>query len=339
LCGDAGGPKRKRIASAVVEESTKVAKKKKEISEKLSPEPKVVAARKRKTASPEPKTLVREEDTPTTPSSADVEEIMKVMTEPLPVKLSPLAPELTKFFQKDKAASAEEGPALRKKRRIIQIADVIHQTPPPATVSKVAFVETAEAKDTAAEATRVETPETETGAAEATGAETGATEDLNLEDTLEVIDNILLKMAEEEAAVATTSTVIEKGKKQVEEILEEKDFNFQDLLGQELTDAEKEELKKYAISCRYKPGATLFGGVNEGKLRFLRNRSEAKIVRTLSKNIGLPKLEADLCHYQRHHIAGSLLYANFKVTNIIAILLLLLFRSFFNEYCFDRAYC
>jgi hypothetical protein len=146
-------------------------------------------------------------------------------------------------------------------------------------------------------------------------------------------------MAEEETVVAAGSTATEKGKKQIEDILEERDFNFQDLLGQELTDAEKEELKKYALSCGYKPGATLFGAVNEGKLRCLRNRSEAKIVRTLSKNIGLPKLEADLCRYQRHHIAGSLLYANFKVTNIIAILLLLLFRSFFNEDCFDRAYC
>jgi hypothetical protein len=256
---------------------------------------------------------------------------MKVMTEPLPVKLSPLAPELTKFFQKDKAASAEEGPALPKKRRIIQIADVIHQTPPSATVPKVAFVETAEAKGAAAEATRVEAPEAETGATEATGAETGATEDPNLEDTLEVIDNILLKMAEEEAAVAeeeaavaAASTTTEKGKKQVEDILEERDFNFQDLLGQELTDAEKEELKKYVISCGYKPGATLFGGVNEGKLRCLRNRSEAKIVRTLSKNIGLPKLEADLCRYQRHHITGSLLYANFKVTNIIVIIIIII---------------
>jgi hypothetical protein len=84
--------------------------------------------------------------------------------------------------------------------------------------------------------------------------------------------------------------LLKRGKKQIEDILEERDFNFQDLLGQELTDAEKEELKKYAISSGYKPGATLFGGVNEGKLRCLRNRSEAKIVRTLSKNIGLPKL-------------------------------------------------
>jgi hypothetical protein len=42
--------------------------------------------------------LVQEEDTPATPSAVEVEEIMKVMTEPLPVKLSPLALELTKFF-------------------------------------------------------------------------------------------------------------------------------------------------------------------------------------------------------------------------------------------------
>jgi hypothetical protein len=112
--------------------------------------------------------------------------------------------------------------------------------------------------------------------------------------------------------------------KQAEDILEEEDFEFQDLLGQELTDAEKAELKKCAIACGYKPGATLFGGVNEGKLRCLQNRSEAKIVRTLCKNIGLSKLEADLCRYQRHHIAGSLLYANFKVTNIFVIFFIII---------------
>jgi hypothetical protein len=110
-----------------------------------------------------------------------------------------------------------------------------------------------------------------------------ATEDPNLEETLEVINNILLKMTEEESVVAAASTATEKGKKQAEDILEEEDFEFQDLLGQELTDAEKAELKKCAIACGYKPGATLFGGVNEGKLRCLRNRSEAKIVRTLYK--------------------------------------------------------
>jgi hypothetical protein len=89
----------------------------------------------------------------------------------------------------------------------------------------------------------VETFEPETGAAEAAGAETEATEDPNLEETLEVIDNILLKKTEEESVVAAASTATEKGKKQAEDILEEEDFEFQDLLGQELTDAEKQSLK------------------------------------------------------------------------------------------------
>jgi hypothetical protein len=185
--------------------------------------------------------------------------------------------------------------------------------------SKIVFAETAEAEAAAAAATEAETTEFATAGAEATGAEAGTTEDSNLETTLEVIDNILLKMAEEEAAVAAVSTATGKGKEQVEEILEGGNFNFQDLLGQELTGAEKEELKKYVISCGYKPGSMLFGGVNEGKLRCLRNRTEAKIVRTFSKSVGLPKIEADLCRYQRQHIAGSLLYANFKVKFFIII--------------------
>jgi hypothetical protein len=198
LGGDAEGPKRKRIVSALDKESTKLAKKEQEISKKLSSEPKVAAPRKRKVvspkpASPEPKTLVREEETPATPSAAEVEEILKVMTEPLPVKLSPLAPELRKFFQKDKEALAAENPAKQKKRRIIQVADVIHQTPPPISVSKIVIAETAGANTAAAEATGAETTEAETAEAEATGAEAGTTEDSNLETTLDVIDNILLK--------------------------------------------------------------------------------------------------------------------------------------------------
>jgi hypothetical protein len=178
------------------------------------------------------------------------------------------------------------------------VTDVIHQTPPPVSVSKIVIAETAGAETAAAKASGAETTEVETTGAEATGAEAGTTEDSNLETTLDVIDNILMKMAEEEAAVAAVNTATEKGKEQVEDILEEGNFNFQDLLGQELTGAEKEELKKYAISCGYKPGSMLFGGVNEGKLRCLRNRTEAKVVRTFSKSVGLPKIEADLCRYQ-----------------------------------------
>jgi hypothetical protein len=199
------------------------------------------------------------------------------------------------------------------------VADVIHQTPPPTSASKIPFIEstvTAETTSTGAKTTGAEA----TGAA--TEAETETAEDPNLKTTLGDIDNMLLRMAEEETAVAAVEMTIEKGKEQIEDTLEEENFNFQDILGQELSETEKEELKKYAISCGYKPGSLLFGGVNEGKLRCLRNRTEAKVVRTFSKSVGLPKIEADLCRYQRQHIAGRLLYANFKVQSQLFIVFL-----------------
>jgi hypothetical protein len=216
---------------------------------------------------------------------------------------------------------------------MMQVADVIHQTPPPTSASKIITVD-----PTAIEA---ETAGAETEGAEATEAEAGTNEDPNLETTLEDIDNMLLRMAEEETAVVTVNTATEKGKEQIEDILEKENFNFQDILGQELSDAEKEELKKYAISCGYKLGSLLFGGVNEGKLRCLRNRTEAKVVRTFSKSVGLPKIEANLCRYQRQHIAGSLLYANFKVKKsrfFIIIYFLFLIKLFSDEGCFGRVY-
>jgi hypothetical protein len=92
------------------------------------------------------------------------------------------------------------------------VTDVIHQTPPPVSASKIVVAETAEAEAAAAEATGAEITEIAPAGAEATGAEVEATEDSNLETTLEVIDNILLKMAEEEAAMAAVNTTTEKGK-------------------------------------------------------------------------------------------------------------------------------
>ena len=56
----------------------------------MSPELKVVAPKKRKVAAPKQKATDIEEETPSTPSAANVEEILKVMTESLPIKLSPL---------------------------------------------------------------------------------------------------------------------------------------------------------------------------------------------------------------------------------------------------------
>jgi hypothetical protein len=136
---------------------------------------------------------------------------------------------------------------------------------------------------------------------------------------------MLLDAAAEEAAAAAEEVpgiVAGKGKEKIEDTSAEEDFNFQDIFGQELSKAEKEELEEYAISCGYKPGALLFGGVNEESLGCLRDHNGVKVVSTLSKSVGFPKVEADLSTYRRQHIAGILFYANFKV-------------KFLTFYCFD----
>jgi hypothetical protein len=115
--------------------------------------------------------------------------------------------------------------------------------------------------------------------------------------------------------------VPEKGKEIVEDISEEKGFNFQNIIGQELSKAEKEELQEYAISCGYRPGAMLFGGINEEALGCIRDRTGAKIISTLSKSVGFSKLETDISSYRRQHIVGNLFYSNFKVKFFLNFLL------------------
>jgi hypothetical protein len=208
-----------------------------------------------------------------------------------------------KLLQKKKEPSVAEKPAELKKRRIITVIEAIEETPPSASALKTA----------AAEAAPAEASTFEAAAAKAT----------NLENTLSDIDEMILNMAEEETATAAEETLAAvpekrekmpgKEKEPAEDASKERDFNFQNIIGQELSKAEKEELRDYAISCGYQPGALLFGGIDEESLGCLRDRTGAKVVSTLSKSVGFPKLEADLSRYRRQHIAGSLFYSNFKV--------------------------
>jgi hypothetical protein len=184
------------------------------------------------------------------------------------------------------------------------VTEVIEGTPPTTSASKAPTVESATA--------------TEAAATEAAAAEAAMAEDVHLESTLSNIDKILLDMATEEAAAAakeTMATVPEKEKEIAEDASEEEIFKFQNLVGQELTEAEKEELKEYAISCGYQPGALLFEGVDDEKLGCVRDQTGAKVIGTLSKSIGFPKLETDISRYRRQHLVGSLFYSNFKVKN------------------------
>jgi hypothetical protein len=56
-------------------------------------------------------------------------------------------------------------------------------------------------------------------------------------------------------------------------------------------------VRDYAISCGYQLGALLFDGIDEESLGCLQDRTGAKVVSTLSKSVGFPKLEADLSKY------------------------------------------
>jgi hypothetical protein len=107
--------------------------------------------------------------------------------------------------------------------------------------------------------------------------------------------------------------VPDKGKEITDAASEEKDFDLRNLVGQELSEAEKKELHEYGIFCGYQPGAMLFGGIDEEALGCVRDRTGAKVIGTLSKSVGFPKLEVDISSYRRQHIIGSLFYSNFKV--------------------------
>jgi hypothetical protein len=103
--------------------------------------------------------------------------------------------------------------------------------------------------------------------------------------------------------------------------LDEGNFDLRHLGGQELSEEDKEELKEYAISYGYQPGSLLFGVLDEEILGCIRDRAGAKIIDTLSKSVGFPKLEADINGYRRQHIVGNLFYSNFKVRSSSRFLL------------------
>jgi hypothetical protein len=119
---DAEGQKRKRVASVLNKEVTKSMKDNEEKlkKKKLKPEPKTDASKKRKAIAPKQKAIDVGEETAATPSTTDVEEILKVMTESLSIKLSPLGPHLTKLFQKEKEPSITKKAARPKSKELLQ---------------------------------------------------------------------------------------------------------------------------------------------------------------------------------------------------------------------------
>jgi hypothetical protein len=120
----AKGQKRKKVASALDKDEEDQPKKKKQESEA-----KAVASKKRKTSTPKQKSVDEEEKTSATSSAAEIEEILKVMTETLPLKLSPLGLHLTKLFHKEKEPTKTKAPR-PKRQRIVTVTEVMKQLHP-----------------------------------------------------------------------------------------------------------------------------------------------------------------------------------------------------------------
>ena len=75
--------------------------------------------------------------------------------------------------------------------------------------------------------------------------------------TMSGIDKLISDMVVEETVVTAEenmAVVPDKGKKVVDTSLGEKGFDLWHLSGLELSEADKEELKEYGISCGYQPG-------------------------------------------------------------------------------------
>jgi hypothetical protein len=175
---------------------TRLVKEDKNISKKakLAPEPKVAISKKRKldvTPSAELKVAEAREDASSTPPATEIAEILKVMTESLPIKpLSPLGLELTKLLQKkDQPSAIKEKTEGQKRRRIVNVMQAIERTPPLASASRMVPAAIAEVEATA----------------EAT----------NLVSTMSGIDKLISDMVTEET-VATVeedmAAVLDKGK-------------------------------------------------------------------------------------------------------------------------------
>jgi hypothetical protein len=77
--------------------------------------------------------MAETEEARSTPSAAEVEEILKVMTESLPIKLlSPLAASDEAFSEKGRSFGSEKG-GWAEKRRNVNVMQAIEETPPPAS--------------------------------------------------------------------------------------------------------------------------------------------------------------------------------------------------------------
>jgi hypothetical protein len=152
---------------------------------------------------------------PSSPSAAEVSEILMVMTEPIPfTMLCPLRLDLTSLLQSKETAPTAEGKAGgQKKWQMMNVMQAIEQTQPPASTDKA--IMPVDAEDTA-------------------GAD-------NLATTMSKIDRLISDVVTEKDVAATPS---DKGKGIEDTSSEDKKFDLRHLGGQQLSEEDISELNE-----------------------------------------------------------------------------------------------
>jgi hypothetical protein len=179
-----------------------------------------------------------------------------------------------------------------KRRRMARVLDAVMETTralTPAPAKKI--IEAA-----------ISHAETEAGPSVPAETEPAATEDRAKQESPDV-------------GMAMEKDVAEKAKSPAPEApSEDLDFIIRHASGKILSEEEIAEAKHYARELKYPKGALVFNDTYEDDfLYYLPDNKEISVCREMAKNMGFPKLEANLSAMSKDDLADNLAYNSLKV--------------------------
>jgi hypothetical protein len=179
-----------------------------------------------------------------------------------------------------------------KRRRMASVLDAVMETTralTPAPAKKI--IEAA-----------ISHAETEAGPSVPAETEPAATEDRAKQESPDV-------------GMAMEKDVAEKAKSPAPEApSEDLDFIIRHASGKILSEEEIAEAKHYARELKYPKGALVFNDTYEDDfLYYLPDNKEISVCREMAKNMGFPKLEANLSAMSKDDLADNLAYNSLKV--------------------------
>jgi hypothetical protein len=238
------------------------------------------------TEAKEPTPLPNIEGLAEVPATKKIEEPRAEETKTLEI-LSPSA--------KIEATKSQKGPTVTPKRkRMVNVLDVLETIKSSSTTLKKKIVETSEVH-TEAFAAEVSKQQSKT---EAGPSEPTKVKPLDVEET-KIAEPILVEETGTAAPEASSKTL---------------DYIIRHASGKRLSEEEIFEANHYARELKYPKGALVFNGTDEDDFLYcLPDNKELSVCREMARSMGFPKLEAGLCAMTKDDLADSLAYNSLKV--------------------------